>query len=62
MKNKKNIDRFHKEIEIMEKTDNINIIKIITSIENKDYIFIIMEYCDKGDLRHFLKRRAFKRA
>ena len=60
MKNKKNIDRFHKEIEIMEKTDNINIIKIITSIENKDYIFIIMEYCDKGDLRHFLKRRALK--
>lgn len=60
MKNSKNIDRFHKEIEIMEKTDNINIIKIITSIENKDYIFIIMEYCEKGDLRHFLKKRALK--
>lgn len=59
-KNNKYINRFYKEIEILEKADNINIINIITSIENKDYIFIIMEYCEKGDLRKFLKKRPLK--
>ena len=59
-KNIKHINRFYKEIEILEKTDNINIINIINSIENKDYIFIIMEFCEKGDLRKFLKRRPLK--
>lgn len=59
-KNVKYINRFYKEIEILEKTDNINIINIITSIENKDYIFIIMEFCEKGDLRKFLKKRPLK--
>lgn len=59
-KNVKYINRFYKEIEILEKTDNINIINIITNIENKDYIFIIMEFCEKGDLRKFLKRRPLK--
>ena len=59
-KNVKYINRFYKEIEILEKADNINIINIITNIENKDYIFIIMEFCEKGDLRKFLKKRPLK--
>ena len=59
-KNIKYINRFYKEIQILEKADNIHIINIITSIENKDYIFIIMEYCEKGDLRKFLKKRPLK--
>lgn len=59
-KNIKYIERFRNEIKIMESINNINIIKLLTSIENNDYIYIIMEFCEKGDLRKFLKKRALK--
>lgn len=56
-KNRNNINRFYLEIDIMKRIKHENIIKFLDTIENKDYIYIIMEYCKYGDLRNFLKRK-----
>ena len=51
-------DRLTIEIELMQKyNDNINILKLYDVLysENKDYLYMILEYCDCGDLNNFIK-------
>ena len=57
---RKNIDRFREEIFLMNKLEHPNILKLCDTIENDNYIYLILEYCDNGDLKHFLKKRPMK--
>jgi len=58
--NHKNIERFRTEIMLMKKLDHRNIIKLYDTIEDTDYIYLILEYCENGDLKNFLNKRAVK--
>lgn len=54
---KQNIER---EIKIMKKLNHKHIIKLYDYIYQNDYIYIIMEYSDMGDLAHFLNGKPLK--
>lgn len=45
-----------KMMEIIIKNPHENIIKCYDVINNKDEVFIIMEYCDSGDLKNIMKK------
>jgi len=53
---------FEREINIMKNIDNPHIIKLHDYIEDseKKKAYIILEYCQYGDLSHFLKKRPLK--
>lgn len=57
---KKNIERFREEIFLMNKFDHQNILKLYETIEDDNYIYLILEYCENGDLKHFLNKRPMK--
>lgn len=51
-------NRLSIEIELMQKyNNNINIVKLYDVLysEKKDYLYMILEYCDSGDLSYFIK-------
>ena len=48
------------EIEILKICQHPYIIKLYDIFENVDYIYIIMEYCQEGDLFSYLKQRDFQ--
>ena len=47
------------EIEILKICQHPNIITLYDVFENEDYFYIIMEYCDGGDLFSYLEERKF---
>ena len=47
-------ERVEREIEILEKINHINVIKIIKIIKNPDNIYIIMEFCENGELFSYI--------
>lgn len=51
------IDR---EIELMKDLDNKNVLKLYDIITENNYIYMILEYCENGDLYNFLKKRPLK--
>lgn len=57
---KKNIERFREEIFLMNKFDHQNILKLYETIEDDNYIYLILEYCENGDLKNFLNKRPMK--
>ena len=44
------------EIKIMSKLKNINIVELYKSATKNNYIYLILEYCEKGDLSSYLKK------
>lgn len=38
------------EANIMKKLRNKNIVRYVDSFEEEDYFYLVMEYCDRGDL------------
>ena len=56
----KNIERFREEINLMKKLDHVNIVKLYDTVENENYIYLILEYCEYGDLKKFLNKRPLK--
>ena len=44
------IDSFNREIDILIKLDHPNIIKLYEVYENEDFIYIVMELCNGGEL------------
>ena len=44
-----------KEVQILRKVNHPNIIKYYTSFIDEEYIYIIMEYAQGGDLQHVIK-------
>ena len=55
-------ERIRKEIKICQSLDHVNVINTFDVIYDKNggNIYIITEYCSKGDLSQFLKGRAMK--
>jgi len=47
------------EIEILKICQHPNIIQLYDVFENLDYFYIIMEYCNGGDLFSYLEQRNF---
>ena len=53
----KNMERIINERDIMKELNNKNIIKILDYFEDENYIFIVMEYINGGNLYSFIKKR-----
>ena len=59
--NKENFDKevirkyCQNEINILSNISNDNIVKFYDSFEEKDALYIIMEYCENGNLKEFIK-------
>ena len=52
-------ERVEREIEILNKINHINVIKIIKIIKNPERIYIIMEYCENGELfNHIVEKES----
>jgi calcium-dependent protein kinase len=45
------------ELNIMNKLDHINILKVIDFYEDKDHYYIVMDLCMGGDLFDYLIKR-----
>ena len=54
------IDLAKREIEILQLCQHPNIIKLLDTFENEDYIYIVMECLKGGDLFTYLEKRKFK--
>ncbi|RVW95487.1 Serine/threonine-protein kinase ATG1a [Vitis vinifera] len=50
-------DNLFKEIEILRTINHPNIIRLLQAIETSDRIFLVLEYCDGGDLAAYIHRR-----
>ena len=50
MTNKKDIIRVEREIDILKSIEHINVIKVYKILQDPDKIYIIMEYCENGEL------------
>ena len=48
------------EIETLKVCQHPNIIRLYNVFENKDYLYLIMEYCSGGDLFSYLENRNFR--
>ena len=48
--NKEDEERVTREIDILKRVKHINVIKIIKIKEDKENIYLIMEFCEKGEL------------
>ena len=51
---KEDLERVKREINILKKFNNLNIIKIFEIYETKNYHYFIMEYCEKGELFNYI--------
>jgi serine/threonine protein kinase len=38
------------EATLMKKLKHWNVVKYVDSFVHKDYLYLVMEYCDRGDL------------
>ena len=54
---KKRLERILNERNLMKELNNKNIIKILDYFEDGNYIFIVMEYINGGDLYTFIRKR-----
>lgn len=48
------MDRINREINILRNFSNLNVIKIYDIFETKENFYIIMEYCEKGELFNYI--------
>lgn len=45
------------EIDLMKNLDNINILKLYEVIKTKKNLYLIIEYCNEGDLGNYIKKK-----
>ena len=50
------IANLNSEIEILSTINHPNIIKIYDIIRTEDYIHLVLDYCDGGDLHNFIQK------
>ena len=48
--NSNDLESLHRELEILSKVDNPNIVKYFENYEDENYIYICQELCEGGDL------------
>lgn len=58
--NHSDLEIIKNEIEILKLCQHPNIIKLFDVFENSDFIYIITEYLEGGNLLNYLKKRSFK--
>lgn len=56
IKSKKVQEKLESEIEIHSKLDNVNVVKMYRSFRNEEYVFMILELCERGALDALLKK------
>lgn len=49
-----------REIDVLKMCQHPNIIRMLDIYENPDYIYMVLEYMEGGDLYNFLLKRSFK--
>jgi serine/threonine-protein kinase ULK/ATG1 len=54
--NKKHQENLELEIQILHKYQHSNIVRLLHSQKRKKSFYLVMEYCDNGDLAHFITR------
>lgn len=54
------IDLIKREIEILKLCQHPNIIRLLDTFENPEYIYIVMDWLRGGDLYSYLEKREFK--
>ena len=54
---KEDIERIEREINILKKLDHINVIKIYKINEDEEKYYIVMEFCENGELFHYIVER-----
>ena len=55
--NKEDVERIEREISILKKLSHINVIRIYKINEDEDKYYIFMEYCENGELFHYIVER-----
>jgi serine/threonine protein kinase len=58
--NIKDQELLKREIEVLKICQHPNIIKLEDVFENQDYLYIVMEYLNGGDLFSFLEKKKFR--
>jgi polo-like kinase 4 len=59
--NQKLDELYRSEVNSMRKIKSSNVIKLYAEYENNYYVYVVMEYCDSGDLEQFLRTMPKKR-
>jgi len=44
------------EAKLMQRIRHKNIVRFVDSFSEGDYLYLVMEYCDRGDLSNYLER------
>ena len=57
LQNKDDLERAMREIEILKQLDNSNIIKTNEIFETKNKYYLIMEFCENGELFNYIVKR-----
>lgn len=52
-----NLKNIQSEIEIMKKVEHKNIVRLLDVYQTTNNMYIITEFCEEGDLMHYLKNR-----
>ena len=52
--NKEDVERIEREISILKKLNHINVIKVYKINEDEEKYYIVMEYCENGELFHYI--------
>ena len=54
--NKGDLERAEREINILKKISHINLIKIYKTVEDSEAYYMIMEFCEKGELFNYITK------
>ena len=54
--NKGDLERAEREISILKKLSHINLIKIYKTVEDSEAYYMVMEYCEKGELFNYITK------
>jgi serine/threonine protein kinase len=55
-----NMKYFQNEVDLMKSIAHPNIIKLYDVLHHNNFVFMIMEYCNGGDLTRYIQKRAVK--
>lgn len=58
---KRSVNSVMNEKILLEKMKNSFLVNMVYSFQNREHLFLVMDYCNRGDLRYHLgNRRKFK--
>lgn len=57
MKNSRMTQRVEHEVQIHYRLKHPSIVDLITFFEDKYYVYLVLEYCENGEMQKYLKKR-----